>query len=54
MNRDQLDLIPDRYLFDQGTRRLRRWLTDRGWHMSLAELIEERARRTTSRKEARK
>ena len=47
MNRDQLDLIPDRLLKarPEGLRLLIDWLHARGWRMSLEEIETERLRR---------
>jgi hypothetical protein len=41
----QIDLIPDAVLFEQGTKRLRQWLHSRGATLSLYELDRERHRR---------
>lgn len=47
MNRDQLDLIPDKLLIPHSTgcARLLEWLDARGWRMSLADLDAERRSR---------
>jgi hypothetical protein len=47
MNRQQFDLIPDRFLKREGDgcRRLIDWLHERGWQMTLLELEDERRRR---------
>jgi hypothetical protein len=41
----QLNLIPDRMIFQSKTSRLREWLHARGLTMTLAELEDERTRR---------
>jgi hypothetical protein len=41
----QIDLIHDAVLFEQGTRNLRKWLHSRGVTLSLYELDRERRRR---------
>jgi hypothetical protein len=45
MTPEQLDRIPDHLVLERGTNRLREWLWERGWRMSLLELEDERARR---------
>lgn len=47
MTRQQLDLIPDHYLYRHkgGATQLIAWLQERGWQMTLLELDTERQQR---------